>query len=303
MKPHQPEASAQQANPVEAILFLEGLLDQQAQSNACDWLAQQRKKVKENERTFFLAFSLASRYFETRPINLSQEQGTAAEQIRPGFRPQYWSQLQIARALLLLENSHQEEERFINTLTRLAETADVAEQTALYAALPLLPHPAGLRKRAAEGIRTNISVVFDAIALHNPYPAEYLEEGPWNQMVLKAVFMNRPLYQIWGADKRTNPALSQMLLDFAHERWAAHRSVTPELWRFVGPHLQERGFSDIERLSREGIVLEREAALLACSTSTLPEAKQFLKKHREIAQRISAGQLSWNSLGQQYNCQ
>lgn len=248
----------------------------------------------------FPAFSLASRYFDNKALILSPAQLAEADKLRAGFMPHYWSRLQAARTLLLLELAEQEEAQFSHTLARLAETADVAEQTALYAALPVLPHPRVLPNRAAEGIRTNMTVVFDAIALHNPYPADYLEENAWNQMVLKAVFMNRPLYQIWGADRRTNPALARMLLDFAHERWAAHRSVTPEIWRFIGPYLQEDSFKDIERVSREGTPLEREAVLLACADSSFPEAQQLLHQQPDIEKQFQSGDISWSSLGERY---
>lgn len=267
-------SSASQVSTAKANTFLERLLNQQSKTEALDWLGQQRQKVKEEGAyKLFLAFSLASRYFESKLLQLSPAQLAEAGKLRVGFMPQYWSQLQAARALLLLELAEQEPAQYANTLERLAETADVGEQTALYAALPLLPHPGALPNRAAEGIRTNITLVFDAIALHNPYPADYLGESAWNQMVLKAVFMNRPLYQIWGAERRANPALARMLLDFAHERWAAHRSVMPEIWRFIGPYIQEESFKDLERVSREGTPLEQEAVLLACAGSAYSAAQ------------------------------
>ena len=291
-----------QANPAEARFFLEKLLAQQARAEAIQWLGQQRNKIKEDaSRSLFMAFSLCSRYFNSKKIAAAPGQATEAENIRAGFRPHYWTELQAARALLLLEIAGQTEEAFTRSLTQLAETADVAEQTALYAALPLLPYPIALRKRAAEGIRTNITLVFDAIALHNPYPADYLEESAWNQMVLKAVFMSRPLYQIQGADKRANPALAQMLLDFAHERWAAQRTVTPELWRFIGPYLQKESFADVERIMQEGTPLEKEAALLVCTASALPEARQLLDQHPDGKSQIKTGAISWDRLGQRHN--
>ena len=283
--------------------FLESLLQKQASTQAITWLLEQGEKISSSKKpeSFFISFSAASRFFESRKILLSEQEKVAAKEIRPGFMPEYWNQLQAARTLLLLKLPHQDREHFEQTLTRLAETADVGEQTALYAALPLLPHPESLQKRAADGIRTNITVVFDAIALNNPYPADYLTEAAWNQMVLKAVFMSRPLYQIWGAEDRANPELAQMLLDFAHERWAAHRNVTPELWRFVGPYLQPASFTDIEKVSQEGTPVEREAVLLACSSSTLPQAQQLLNRYSEQAQQIKARKISWVSIGQRYN--
>lgn len=289
-----------QADSGSPARLLEVLLQQQAEPKAMGWLLAQSKKIESQEslQPFFIAYSAASRYFENRPLALTAEEKAAAETLRPGFQPEYWSLLQTARSLLLLALPQQDAEAFSGALDRLAETADVAEQTALYAALPLLPFSEALRKRAAEGIRTNMTVVFDAIALHNPYPADYLDEGAWNQMVLKAVFMDRPLYQIWGAGRRANPELAQMLLHFAHERWAAGRSVTPELWRFVGPFLKQDSFTDMERVSREGTPVEREAVLLACAASTLPQAQQLLLQYPEQAQQIKQGVLNWSSLGQ-----
>lgn len=292
-----------QADLAEAKQFLEAFLRKQAAAQAMDWLMAQRLKLQDDkaQRSFFFAFSAASRFFESKPLLLAEAERAYAETVRPGLMPHTWSLLQTARILLLLELPHQDAAQYTSILDRLAETADVAEQTALYAALPLLPHPEALRKRASEGVRTNMSVVFDAIALHNPYPADFLEEKAWNQMVLKAVFMARPLYQILGVETRMNLELAQMLKDFAHERWAAHRSLSPEVWRFIAPYLEAESFKDIEKVSHEGTALETEAALLACASSKLPEAGKLLSQYPEIEQRIQEGKINWTIIGQQHN--
>ena len=171
------------------------------------------------------------------------------------------------------------------------------EQVALYAALPILPFPDILAKRAAEGIRTNIFDVFDAIALHNPFPHDFLHEAAWNQMLLKAVFMQRPLYRVYGADERANAELARMLVDFAHERWAAKRPVSPELWRFVGPFINDEYIEDIKKVIEEGEPLEMEAGLLACASGKQPEAKQILDQYPDVNQDIESGRLNWTVIG------
>src|SRR5690606_6973098 len=105
---------------------------------------------------------------------------------------------------------------------------------ALYQGLPIFPDPERHVGRAAEGIRSNIKAVIEAVAHGNPYPADHLDEPAWNQMILKAVFVGIPLFPIQDIDRRANLDLARMLSDFAKERWAAGRTVSPELWRCVG---------------------------------------------------------------------
>ena len=93
--------------------------------------------------------------------------------------------------------------------------------------------------QAAEGIRTNMTSVFNAVALDNPYPANYLDDLAWNQMVLKALFVGSPLHRIYGLERRNNQKLSQMLVDYASERLAANRTVNSELWELAMPFQAE----------------------------------------------------------------
>ena len=291
-----------QAEIPKAKAFLFSIIEQRANEKALQWLEQQQAKLLNEPlpRHIYLAFSSAPRFFKKEALLLSPEEQLQEEQLRKGFQPAQWDLLQTARTYLLLHFPQQEQESWLEVLNKLFETADMHEQQTLYAALPLLPYPDALRKRAAEGIRTNITSVFDAVALNNPYPADFLDEEAWNQMLLKAVFMQRPLYRIYGADERANPQLAKMLLYFAQERWAAGRQPMPELWRFVGPFLKEEYLEDIKKLLREGTPLEKEAGLLACSQSVLPQAEQLLNEYPEIKEKTQSGELSWQSIGERF---
>lgn len=291
-----------QADPAKAKSFLFTILKNQANERGLNWLAQQEQKLKEEQKPmkFNLAFSSASRFFKKDPVQLSEDDLVEAERIRKGFRPDVWDLLQVARTYVLLLFPSEDKESWLQNLQMLFETADMHEQGVLYAALPLMPFPEALRNRAAEGVRTNITTVFDAVALHNPYPADFFEQEAWNQMVLKAVFLQRPLYRIYGADERANEELANMLIDFAHERWAAGRQVMPELWRFVGPFLNEKKLPDIRKVVEEGEELEKEAALLACSMSAFPEANQLLNQYPDVKKRIREGSLTWEKIGTQF---
>ena len=143
------------------------------------------------------------------------------------------------RILLLLSFPSEDSDRYVATLEQIIAAADVEEAIAFYRSLPLLPYPEKFQLRAAEGIRTNMTSVFNAVALNNPYPARYLDDLAWNQMVLKALFVGSPLHPIYGLESRNNQQLCQMLIDYACERLAAHRTVSSELWELVMPFKPE----------------------------------------------------------------
>jgi len=242
--------------------FLKRIVREKVSDSGLVWLDQQDLKLGTNFqlRSFYLAFCAVPRFIGKDQVHLTADQKTEADGLRRGFQPEHWNLVQCVRTYLLLMLPAENVDEYMATLTKLFETADMDEQVSLYGALPLLPYPEMMINRAADGIRTNITAVFDAIALNNPFPKDFLNEDAWNQMVLKAVFMQRPLYKIYGADERHNPELARMLIDFAHERWAAGRQVWPELWRFVAPYIDASNLSDIQKVI-DGDFLERKAGL------------------------------------------
>jgi len=221
------------------------------------------------------AFSAAARRFPHEPMNLTAEEQAQAESVRPGWQPAQWTLCEAARAWLLLAPGAADK------YDQLCATAEVHELSAFYKALPLLPNPETLRARASEGLRTNITDVFCAVAHDNPFPSEQFDEIAWNTMVLKALFIDIALHPIVGLDRRANPALMRMLCDYAHERWAANRSVSPELWRCVGPHADDAALADLERVLTTGDDRERRAATEALRSCDRPEAATLLARYPE----------------------
>jgi len=282
--------------------YLMRILSYDSTEEAMTWLEEQKNRIQGDSSglKLFTAFSQASRYFKKELNQLSDADLEDADKLVAGFRPDKWNRLQTARNYLLLHFEAKDAAHFVKTLDRLVGSADMYEQEAIYAALPILPYQENLKLRAAEGLRTNITSVFDAIALNNPYPAKHLDEQAWNQMVIKAFFLQRPIYQIQQSDARANASLTKILVDYAHERWAAGREVMPEIWRFVGPFLTEEHLKDVQKVISEGNTLEREAALLACSHSTLPAAQKLLEAHPEVNAYIQKQELSWESIGKRY---
>src|SRR5690554_687374 len=292
----------EQRNTADIKAFLLGILTHGSSEDGLIWLEEQKQRIKGDASglKLFTAFSQASRYFKKELNRINPVAAREAERLIPGFRPAAWNRLQTARTYLLTHFQAADSEHFLKILDRLLESADMHEQEAVYAAFPLLPYQESLKLKAAEGLRTNITSVFDAIALNNPYPANYLDEKAWNQMVIKSIFLQRPLYKIVDTDRRANGDLAKILIDFAHERWAAGRNVMPELWRFVGPFLTDEDLKDVQKVIQSEEPIEQEAVLLACSQSSLTLAQKLLEDHPTVKSKIEEGKINWEQIGQQF---
>ncbi len=226
-------------NKVISLLF--EYLESRISTEGRVWLSQKTSEIRDGalERIFFTSFSAVPRYLGKEKLNLSTGELKAAQELVPGWNPTHWTSDQVGRTLLLLSFPSADAAKYVATLDKIMAAADVGEAIAFYKSLPLLPHPEKFQLRAAEGIRTNMTSVFNAVAHHNPYPATYLDDLAWNQMVLKALFVGSPLHPIYGLERRNNPQLCQMLIDYACERLAANRTVSAELWELVMPFKPE----------------------------------------------------------------
>lgn len=278
--------------------LLQGCLDRQLSPAALQWFHEKLAQVASegSERSLFSTFSTIPRHTGKQDLHLLPDEQQLAFDLCSGWMPERWSVDQAARTVLLLTMPHQDSSHYAKAVTLLFSAADVNELVALYQSLPLLPHPEQFLRQAADGIRTHMTAVFNAIALNNPYPAQFFDTPRWNQMVLKALFVDSPLHPIWGLDQRANADLARMLVDYAHERWAASRPVSPELWRPVAPFLNETTVQDIERVLHDVDPIQQRAAALACAHSTLPQARSLLAQYPDLQAAIASHRLTWNSL-------
>jgi hypothetical protein len=277
--------------------LLQGWLRRQLPADAAQWLEAQASALGDagTDRAFFLAISLVHRRIGKADLVLSAADAVAAEAARPGWRPAGWSLDQAARVFLLLA-AGASPARFAERLEQLFATADVGELIAFYRGLPLYPEQSRYIERAAEGVRTNMIAVFEAVAHNSPYPAEQFSESRWNQMVVKALFIGSTLYPIEGLERRWNADLTRMLCDYAHERWSAGRKVSYELWRGVGRHADEAAIDDLARVLESGAPIERQAAALALGESPHRAAADILGRDSTLAAAVRGGRISWEAL-------
>jgi hypothetical protein len=262
------------------------------------WLDQQLQRIRGGERAAALSVAIASapRRLGKGALALDATERAVAEALAPGLDTEPWTVEQAARILLLLASFEGNEAEFAERLMALFRSGETGEQIAVLRGLPLFPAEPLLLPVAGEAVRSALQPVFEAVAHRNPFPARHFSEAMWNQMVVKALFIGSILATIQRLDERRNAELARMLVDYAHERWAARRPVSPELWRCVGPFASEGYFADLVKVFRTGAPAERNAAALALSECPTPEALVELETAPTLWRDIRSGRLTWSNI-------
>jgi hypothetical protein len=285
------------SEPAALVELMRSWLNSRLDPAALAWIDDRVKAIASGDKkALYLSFGLVPRKVGKDSLKLTERECNAAIAARHEWNPDRWSIDQLVRTMLVLSFPSNDIDGYIKTLDQMYSTGEVGELIALYQALPLYPNQPAHILRAAEGIRTNIKAVFCAVAHHNPFPSEQFSDDQWNQMILKCLFVEVSLRPVIGVDERANPRLMTMLVDFAHERRAAHRTIPAELWRGVGTYADDRAIADLKIVLTTGTSAERQAAALALSTSRHPAAKSVLAEAPEQAHAISAGEYSWRTV-------
>lgn len=203
---------------------------------------------------------------------------------------------QLSRIYVLVRTLEADIEFFTPKVANIIQVADTGELETFLKFLVLLPNPEKYKSSAVDALRTNISTIFNAIALNNPYPALYFDEQQWNQMYLKTAFMEGDLSAINDVDDRANKELTRIISDYAHERWAASRTINPYFWRPVSKFLDETLLGDMVRLLKSDDICENNAAGLCCYYSDNPEGEKLLEAYPKLKEDITSKKINWNNL-------
>ncbi len=203
---------------------------------------------------------------------------------------------QLSRIYVLVRTLEADIEFFTPKVANIIQVADTGELETFLKFLVLLPNPEKYKSSAVDALRTNISTIFNAIALNNPYPALYFDEQQWNQMYLKTAFMEGDLSAINDVDDRANKELTRIISDYAHERWAASRTIDPYFWQPVSKFLDETLLGDMVRLLKSDDICENNAAGLCCYYSNNPEGEKLLEAYPKLKEDITSKKINWNNL-------
>ena len=244
------------------------------------WLENIIFVSRENERILQTAFIAMPKYIKKTEIILKPDIKNQFL-LSSDFSPDGWTLDKFARAYILLHFNSENEKNYVTRLNELFETSEINELAALNSFLPLFSYPQNWLNQAKEAVRSNVGCVFDAIAFNNPFPAIHFDEPAWNLLVLKTIFCGKSIKNIYGLKERSNQKLAHMISDFAHTRWEAGKTISPEVWELVTPYIDNQIIKDIEKLFQSGNEQEQHAAKLSCSQSDFKPAKNLLKKYTE----------------------
>jgi len=271
-------------------LIKEYCLNELQDEKTKSWLDQKLHSIK-TDQDFFISFALINKKIPRDHLQLSPAKIQTIHLKYPEFNIENWTLDQLCRFSLLMYYSLLS----VKSLTKLISVADTREQISIFKSIAYLENASHFTPIVVNGIRTNIVDIFDAIALKNPFAASYFSQDEWNQMILKAVFMERPIYQIKNIDQRKNEKLAHILFDYARERWAASRRVTPELWRMISGYITEKLFVEMIKKIAEGNAPDQKAMLKLIQESNLDAAQQWLS-----SQSIEIEPISWNQIGSDF---
>lgn len=197
---------------------VEARVNQHAEAAA--FLSRSSAELELPERPGFRAvYARAARSLAAAGSQPMRGGGAATE-----FERRHWTLLDWTRAALVLRALDRLPlERLPTFVLALFERGEIGEQESLLRTLAVLPGPEQYAETALLGCRSNAHRVFEAIACENPYPVRFFSEHAFNQMVLKAIFMEVRASRIEGLATRVTDELVRMVLAYASERQAAGR--------------------------------------------------------------------------------
>jgi hypothetical protein len=230
--------------------------------------------------------SLASRHTPRARLAPQAREIAEADELCPGWNPERWTLLECARAWLVLARPDLERASAVEALEECFLYADVGELCALYRTIALLPARERFTWRMGEGCRSSMRAVFEAAACDTPFPARHFDDLGWRQLVIKALFVEAPLWRVQDLDTRLSEELARMALDLADERRSAQRPVQHELWLALGRFGGERALASIEReLAGTNALGRRGAAIALARAGKIERLSQLARVERDPAVR------------------
>lgn len=201
------------------ITMLSSVLWQQLSDEAADWLKSSLYRLAPDQSN---SVTICENYLRYSAMAKRKLGSTLLKHLPENSS---WQTDEVGRLLLLsqLLQVLPGEDRF-ELVKAVYKNADEYEQIAIVKGLEVTDETGQLTDLAISAGRTNDTKLFSAIALHNAYPARFYQERAFNQLVLKALFLDLDINQIIGLKQRQNRKLSALAIDLVNERLLAGRT-------------------------------------------------------------------------------
>ena len=193
-----------------------------------------------------------------------------------------WSIDDAGRAALLVAAAAGSPGELADLIDELYRHGDSREKRGVVRSLSLLPDGGRFAAIALDSGRTNESDLFAALACGNPFPARHYPELEWNKLVMKAAFVGAPLSAIVGLDRRANPELARMGMDYVSEQEAAGRRFPPDIWLLVAPHATPAALARMIGYLNHSVAEVRRGAALGLGRSRQRRAREFLLERAAV---------------------
>lgn len=271
------------------------------------WFERAREEIAAgaSDDRFCQLLSQASRYAPRALLSPTAQELAAARTVLDGWSPERWTTLETLRVALVLALPGLDGERGVRALEEAFRYADIGEMCALYKSLAHLPARERFVWRAGEGARSSMRAIFESACCDTPFPAKHFDDLAWRQAVIKCMFIEAPMWRVWGLDTRLDAELARMALDLVEERRSAGRAIHPELWMCLGRHAGARGLEQLEREIRSeepraraaaGLALARARELGPLQAALAAERDSFVRQVFTEALAGRASSAAWAAL-------
>ncbi len=272
------------------INYINDILKSECTEKEYEWI---QTKSRQDPKAIRLAFVMAHRQISNVPVS--------AGRIKILDTPysidlSQWSRDQLGRTFLVLSLERGDANKFYDEVQTIFKTADNRESQAIYAAMSLFSSPSIWIQRATEAIRSNVGLIFDAMAFNNPFPAMHFDDVAWNQLVLKTIFSDKSIWRITGLAERRNEQLARTLSDFAHERWAAGRTLPADVWFLAAPFPGKRYWEDVETLLSSDAADNQNAGYLLWKEHNQSTPDHIKDSYEKYMTEMNRKDIRWSDL-------
>ncbi len=193
-----------------------------------------------------------------------------------------WSVDDAGRAALLVAVAAGSPDDLADLTDELYRQGDSREKRGVVRSLSLLPDAGRFAPLALDAGRTNESDLFGALACDNPFAARHYGEPEFNKLVMKAAFVGASLARIVGLDRRANPELARMGMDYVSEQEAAVRPFPGDIWLLVAPHVTPAALARMIGYLNHSAAEMRRGAAVGLGRARQARARPFLAERAAI---------------------